>query len=651
MSVDQVELGRVDDLLSQARRVLVDLVGLEVAQVLRQDVGPVGVVDRVGEELPVVVVGTGLGVGQGAGVEELALVAHRVVLADAVVGLTGGRVVRGLEDLRSRQADLAEDLAPLVHALGSPFLGGTRQGASDLHEGLVLAVDGWGLGVVGGRAPRADELEVVGGDGVVGVVQGPELVGGAVLNDRSALVHRILQDFHQLRGVLQSELLGCPVVLSALGVDVLGHHRHLEGHVLTVEVVDDRLQLLGVAVRGHVLQTHSGLTELLGTGLEEVQEDVGSRDVPVLLTQVGQRNLTDEGHSRGADRPGEGGSAGLCDGGARGGCTVGLGALSTPQDLDVLLAGDVRSDDATGVELVALQGGTVVADLGDPVGGVDVGGGSVPAVALGESGAVGVGLGQLPDVEAGPHDGDVAGQGVIDEGPRQGLVVGGADVDHVGEATGQAGDVVLDREGRHGPGVAGQGAHAQGVVLPQLGVVTGGVEQDQGRCRPRLLVGEAHRSDRNLGRVLLQVADLDLSCGGRGLVEIHVGLLVALEGELLLGRGGRLGRSRKRVLGRVGVIGLGPAGRLGCGGLDCGRHLRAGGGCGLSGADCGDGAAQAHRDGGQRTAAASCGHKGRGDHERSFDEVGTGSNSGRGTPRPNRAAVAARMRLHACPSP
>ena len=30
------------------------------------------------------------------------------------------------------------------------------------------------------------------------------------------------------------------------------------------------------------------------------------------------------------------------------------------------------------------------------------------------------------------------------------------------------------------------------------------------------------------------------------------------------------------------------------------RHLRAGGGCSLSGADCGDGAAQAHRDGGPR---------------------------------------------------
>jgi len=175
----------------------------------------------------------------------------------------------------------------------------------------------------------------------------------------------------------------------------------------------------------------------------------------------------------------------------------------------------------------------------------------------------------------------------------------------MGEATGQAGDVVLDREGRHGPGVAGKGAHAQGVVLPQLGVVTRGVEQDQGRCRSRLLVGEGHRTGRNLGGVLLQVTDLDLPGGGGGLVEIHVGLLVSLEGELLLGRGGRLGRSRKRLLGRVGVIGLGPAGRVGRGGLGSDRRLRVGGGCGLSRADGGDGAAQAHRNGGQRTAAAS----------------------------------------------
>ena len=133
--------------------------------------------------------------------------------------------------------------------------------------------------------------------------------------------------------------------------------------------------------------------------------------------------------------------------------------------------------------------------------------------------------------------------------------------------------------------MAGQGAHAQGVVLPQLGVVTGGVEQDQGRCRSRLLVGEGHRTGRYIGRILFEVTDLDLSCGGSGLVEINVGLLVTPEGKLFLGRRGWFRRSRQRVLGRVGVIGLCSTGRLGRCGLGRDRNLRAGGGNGLGGAD------------------------------------------------------------------
>jgi len=50
VSVDQVELGSVDDLLSQARRVLVDLVGLEVTQVLGRAGGSGG--PRGGEHRP-----------------------------------------------------------------------------------------------------------------------------------------------------------------------------------------------------------------------------------------------------------------------------------------------------------------------------------------------------------------------------------------------------------------------------------------------------------------------------------------------------------------------------------------------------------------------------------------------------------------------
>ena len=567
--------------------------------------------------------------------------------------------MRGLEDLRSRQPDLTEDLAPLLHALRGPCLGGARQSASDLHVGLVLAVDGRRLRVVRHRAPRADELEVIGGDSVVGVVQGAELVGGAVLDDRPALAYGVLEDGHQLRGVLQGELLGSAVILGALGVGVDRHDRHLEGHVLAVEVVDDRLQLLRVAVRGDVLQAHGGLPVLLGVGLEEVQEDVGGSDVPVLLTEVGQRDLPHEGQPRGADGPGEGAGPGLGHGGAGGGRAIGLGALRTSQDLDVLLAGDVRGDDSTGVEHVALQGGTVVADLGDPVGGVDVGGGGIPAVALGEGGAVGVGPGQLPDVEAGPHHRDVSGEGVVDEGPRQGLVVGGADVDHIGEAAGQAGHVVLDGKGRHGSRVTGQGSHAQGVVLPQLGVVAGRVEQDQGRGRSRLLIGEADGPGRQFRGVLGQVAQPDLTRGGRGLVQVDVGPLIALEGQLLLGRGAGLGRSRKGLLGRVGVVSringlvLSAADRFRHDRLAHDRGLGDGRlGRGLGRTDGGDGGAQAHRDDGQRAAASSDRGEYRGHHELSLrDEMGTGLNSGRGTPRSNRAAVAARMRLQACPSP
>ena len=108
---------------------------------------------------------------------------------------------------------------------------------------------------------------------------------------RAPLADRVLEDRHQVGGVLEGHLLGHTVVLRALGVGVHGHHRHLEGHVLAVEVVDDRLELLGVAVRGDVLQTHGGLAVLLGVGLEEVQQDVGGGDVPVLLTEVGQGDL------------------------------------------------------------------------------------------------------------------------------------------------------------------------------------------------------------------------------------------------------------------------------------------------------------------------------------------------------------------------
>ena len=212
------------------------------------------------------------------------------------------------------------------------------------------------------------------------------------------------------------------------------------------------------------------------------------------------------------------------------------------------------SEDSAVVELVARQSLPLVGDGPDGVGRIDVRGGGIPSEPADEGLPIGVGGGELPDVEARPHDRDVAGQDVVDEGPRQLFVVGRSDVCDSGVGSGQTGLVVGDGKRRDGPRVGREHRGAHGVHLAEVRVVARRVEQDESLRLPRRVaegLGRAGQGGDGVGQV--PSARLRRSDVFGGLAEVDLGFGVQFQRELPLLRRGRLGGILQLVVANQGI--------------------------------------------------------------------------------------------------
>ena len=589
MGEHRIRLRRGDDVLRGASRMLAVGLGLVVAQILRQDVHPVGVADLVGEELPNIIVGTAALAGERPRVEQRALVASGVDPRYPLVRIVSGRVVGGLEDGWSGQARLGEEVASAGHSVGGLIGRHVRQFSTDLHVGRLRAWHGFGGSLRGGCTPGADELEIVCAHGRIRVVELSVLVSRAVLNQGPSVINRVLEHLDELRPVGQRDRpLGSPVVIDTQRIGIDGHNGQLEGDLLTDEVIDLGAQLLGIGVRIDVLDADGRGARSSRPWLESVENDVGSRQITIGFAHVGHGNLTDVGQVARLHRPRESRAGRLRHGGAGRLRTIGPRAASLPEHVDRRGVGDVRRENPSGVRGVAGQILTVVAHLRHRVGRVDVGRRSIPPVTGGEGVPIGLGRGQLPDIEAHPQHGHVPGQHIVTERLGQLTVIGGSDVHHRCVPPREAGNIVVHRQGCHGPAVRGEHAGLQRVVLAEPAPFAPGVEHDQGIGRAVDLAGEAAGTSGRLGRLCSQVPRL---CGGAGLIgrliEVHLRVRIESErqGLLLSGVGSRYSDS-----GRIGDI----AGEI-CG---CRRRRR----LGDDGHGCRHRACARHRQGESRNA-------------------------------------------------